>query len=466
MAISFKNSKAIEVVKKNLLSILSGVVAIAAVAATFWPIGGMFGNLQTASDARGAVYSALEGILTKPRQLPLTDPAKTQQDDLKGFPNQKTIDLGNSVTKHVSDQSTAMVSLIVKLNQDPHAPLVPTALPVPQSNIDLFRFGDLYKLVLSMDPAETKATDTHLQAANLQNLRNDVLQGGIPPTDTEITQAKTDLKTNVYDPRVQYTIAAGGSATAVNQEEITREYNDAAALLPDQMRYEVARKSKMYVANDVFAQNPAVIGTQLPNPVDIWYSQMVLWIQQDVARALAAANANAQNVLDAPVKHLIKLTIPSSSSGSTGAFGPGIYTLATAQNAGGATALPPAPVEGADAVALVPVPAVSPTGRVSNPLYDVVQFTLVINVDSSQVPAVLASLSHNQLMDVMFLTVTSVDSGDQQRQGFFYGSAPIVQLTLSCEALFMRQWTAPLMPDVVKRQIGIAIPGQPGAPPQ
>jgi hypothetical protein len=232
------------------------------------------------------------------------------------------------------------------------------------------------------------------------------------------------------------------------------------------MRYDVARKSKMYVANDAFAQNPAVVGTQLPNPVDIWYAQMTLWIQQDVANALAQANANAQNILDAPVKHLVKLTIPSSASGTTGAGGPGLYTFAAAQNAGGAATPPPAPVDGADAVALVPVPAVSPTGRVSNPLYDVVQFTLVINVDSSQVPAVLASLSHNQLMDVMYLTVTSVDSSDQQRLGFFYGSAPIVQLTLSCEELFMRQWTAPLMPDLVKRQLGIAVPGQPVAPPQ
>src|ERR1700722_2647627 len=110
-----KNSKALEVVKKNLLSILSGVVALAAVAAAYWPVGGMFENLQSASDRRGAVYTELEGLLTKSRQLPLTDPTKTQQDELKLFPNQKTIDLGNSVTKHVSDQSTAMVNLIVKL---------------------------------------------------------------------------------------------------------------------------------------------------------------------------------------------------------------------------------------------------------------------------------------------------------------------------------------------------------------
>src|SRR5580658_11353493 len=110
MAISLKNSKGLEVVKKNLLSILSGVVAIAAVVATYWPVGGMFQTLQAASDARGAVYTELEGLLTKPRQLPLTDPANTQQEPLKAFPNQKTIDLGNRVTSHVSKQSTDMVA--------------------------------------------------------------------------------------------------------------------------------------------------------------------------------------------------------------------------------------------------------------------------------------------------------------------------------------------------------------------
>jgi hypothetical protein len=459
-----KNSKAMEVIKKNLLSILCGVVAIAAVVATYWPVGGMFGTLQTATEQRRQVYTGLQELLTKSRQLPRTDPAKTQQDDLKTFPNKKTIDLGTSVTDAVHTQSIEMVKLIEDLNQQPHAPLVAYVLPNTGQDSLKSSFAQLYQAVLST--ASPDDTDKYgrfaaaLKAANLQNLRNDVLQGGIPPTPEQITQATADMKINKFDQLVIYE-----NGQPKNQEQVTAQFNAAAAKLPDQMKYDVAQKHKMYVANDAFAVNPTLTGNALPDTVDIWYSQMTLWIQQDVAHALQEANANATNILDAPVKHLWKLAIPSTSAGGSTPFGPGIYTDATPAAGGAATPVAATPVDGSDILPLTPVPSVSVTGRVSNPMYDVVQFTLVIDVDASQIPAVLAALSHKQLMDVMSLTATAVDSDDMQQQGFFYGSAPVVQLTLSCEALFMRQWTQNLMPDSVKHLRGIAppAPAQPAA---
>jgi hypothetical protein len=336
-------------------------------------------------------------------------------------------------------------------------------LPDTQQASLLYRFAGLYQAVLSPespgDPDKYGRIAAALKEAGLENLRNDVLQGGTPPTEAEITDAKAVMKTTVFDPQV-YSM----NGTPANQEEVTEKYNAAALKLPDQMRYEVATKHKMYVASDAFAINPAMISTSQPNTTDIWYSQMTLWIQQDVARALKEANANATNVLDAPVKHLWKLTIPSGSAAGAGTpFGPGIYTDAAAAGAAAAP-VAPTPVEGSDILPLTKVPTVSVTGRASNPMYDVVQFTLVIDVDASQIPAVLAALSRNQLMDVMSLTATSVDPDDMQQQGFFYGSASTVQLTLQCEALFMRQWTQNLMPDSVKHLRGIAPPA-PAQPP-
>ena len=49
--------------------------------------------------------------------------------------------------------------------------------------------------------------------------------------------------------------------------------------------------------------------TGKPQAPDIWQAQFMLWIQQDVCQALAAANKNASCVLDAPVKHLVKLVV-------------------------------------------------------------------------------------------------------------------------------------------------------------
>ena len=101
-------------------------------------------------------------------------------------------------------------------------------------------------------------------------------------------------------------------------------------------------------------------------------------------------------------------------------------------------------------------------------MYDVVQFKLTLNVDASQVPYVIAMLGQNRLIDVYNIDVVTVDSAERAVAGFMYGTAPVVQLNLKCEALFMRQWTAPLMPDRVRVAIGIppVTPLPPGVMPQ
>ncbi len=436
-------------IKKNAFSISCAVIALLAIGATFWPVGKMFDELRASSDARAQVYQQLEGLLTKPRTLPLTDPSKTEPDDLKAFPNKKTIDLGQTVTQDVSKQSVDMVNLVVALNQKSHDLLVADALPDPLSGTPRFRFEQLYKLVLSIDPTESIETDPLLKEAKIENLRNDVLDGGMPPTDTDITANKDLRKRTIFDPRI---ITANGQA--INQVEIDQERAADEAALPDVMRMQVARTKKIYVANDALPMNPNVIGVNAPNSVDIWNAQMTLWIQEDVARAIQEANAKATCILDAPVKHLISLSIP-----------PTLYVTASPQ--GGGTPPPPAPVDGADSQPLPKVYTASPAGRVSNPLYDVVQFQLTINVDASQVPAVLAALCRNRLLDVYSMNVLAVDLDDWRQRGYIYGTEPVVQLVLQCEELFMRRWTAPLMPAVVKSQLGVQLgppPGAAGAP--
>ena len=54
---------------------------------------------------------------------------------------------------------------------------------------------------------------------------------------------------------------------------------------------------------------------QQPDVYYIWYAQVGLWIQRDVADSLAAVNAEAKNVLDAPVKRLMKIDVVEQQSG-------------------------------------------------------------------------------------------------------------------------------------------------------
>ncbi|HSV13270.1 MAG TPA: hypothetical protein VLI90_03375 [Tepidisphaeraceae bacterium] len=430
----------LEILKKNIFSVVCAVIAIAAVVATFWPIGGMYAQLKTQADQHASMYSQLQGLITKERKLPQTDPAQTTQDPLTIFPNEQTITKGAEATKRVSEESKHMVEFVDKINRDPHNLLVQDALPNPATDTPRFIFGDLYKLVLSMDPAVSIKTEPKLQNAKAPNIRNDILNAGVPPTDVEITTRKNDIWNNDFAPRV---ITVNGQP--VNLPQVQQDFTNRSLTLPDEMKMEVAKTKRIYIAPDALTMNPNVIANNAPAPFDIWYAQLSLWIQQDVATAIAQANAKSKNILDAPVKHFLKLTIPPA---------PGTYVLQPNTATPGA---PPAaaPVEGGDTQPVPKVPAVSATGRVSNPMYDVVQFKLAINVDAAQVPYVIAMLGQNRLIDVYNIDVVTVDSSERANAGFIYGANPVVQLNLKCETLFMRQWTVPWMPDRVRVAIGV-----------
>ena len=67
-------------------------------------------------------------------------------------------------------------------------------------------------------------------------------------------------------------------------------------------------------------------------------------------------------------------------------------------------------------------------------------------------------LGQNRLIDVYNIDVSTVDTAERAAAGFMYGANPVVQLNLQCEALFMREWTVPLMPQTVKQELGIEAP--------
>jgi len=439
---AFNTTKILEVTKKNLFTVICAVVAIAAVVTTFWPLGGMMAGLQTLADGRAAIYTQLEGLQNQSRKLPLTDPTKTTQDDLTQFPNDKMLQEGQRVTDDVGKQSNAMVTFVRDLNAKSHVPLVDQVLPIAISPTAKFHFGDIYKLVLSVDPDESINTDPKLKEANRPNLRNDILNGGLPPTAVDITQAQKDLWDNVYSMRV-----VSQNGVQKNLPEIQAQYQEASGKLPDSMKTDIATKKKVYVDRDAFAINDTVIGTREPVPSDIWFAQLTLWLQQDIAQAIAQTNANSKSIIDAPIKHLMHLTIP---------INPTPYVGAVLNTTG--TPIPPAAFDNGSSQPLPKNLTVSATGRISNPMYDVVQFTLVLRCDAAQIPTVIQTLGEGRLIDVYNVNQVSVDSIEAKGAGYIYGPLPVVQLTLNCEALFIRDWTVPLMPDTIRRLLSIPPP--------
>src|SRR5665213_204655 len=102
---AINTGKIIGTAKKNLFTIVCALIAIGAIVATYWPLGGMVDALKGEADTRASLYGQLDGLVTQSRKLPLTDPSKTTPDDLTTFPNEKTLEKGKAATDDVSAQS-------------------------------------------------------------------------------------------------------------------------------------------------------------------------------------------------------------------------------------------------------------------------------------------------------------------------------------------------------------------------
>ena len=76
-----------DIVKKNLVSIICGVIALVALVAVFvWPLNGYYDTLHTKATARAAIYAKAEGLMNKTRSLPVLDFNHPEAGKLTKFP--------------------------------------------------------------------------------------------------------------------------------------------------------------------------------------------------------------------------------------------------------------------------------------------------------------------------------------------------------------------------------------------
>ena len=427
-----------DIVKKNFLSILCGVVALAGIVIWFFPIGGMYDALAAEVKTRGQEYGKVDTLRKQPRNKPtLQLGGDTEREPLGRFPNNDVIEAGKRATVEMKAQSDRIIEEVRKVNV--RTPLTPNTLPTVSGNAALiFARAYLDRLGRGEEawavglPADVNATT--------------------PPSPDELNQAALEIYESKY---VDQIVPA-----ANNKDDVDRRFLEEVETLPDVERVRRARAGQVYLSPDALPASPDVTLERGPTPEQIWYAQNVLWVLEDVVKSIVEANADARNVTDAPVKHWVSTAIP---------FGPDQYVLtgkakaSAGSDGGGGSAAVTTDANGAPAVW-----SASPTGRVCNDLYDVVHFDLVLRVDASRVPQVIASLERSKLVTVLRTSLTNVDAAAARRQeGYVYGDDPVVQLALQCEVLFLRKWTLDkddegktgtnaLMPIEVQRAIGAA----------
>ncbi len=428
-----------EIVKKNLVSIICGAVVLIAIGATFWPIAGWFEDLRTKASARGSVYNQLRELLNKERHLPIISLQEgAVAEKLEQFPTEKVIAMGNKVKEDMAAEAKAMYQEAVALNrQGKDDKLVKGVLPQPERRQNATalqtKFVKDYRSHMDYSNPAARATSMPVQ----------IMSSGMKPTEEEITRKRKDIERYYMstelarDPKTN---------KPLNEPEVRAKIRAAQDTAPNQMRVEAARACAVYVDPESF-DTPSWMTSTGGNPSfpQIFWAQICLWLQEDICRAIKDANGNATTVTDATVKRLIKMDLPDdfTKQGTT----TGADQSDPAYSAPSGTADLSQPLQKDFGV--------SPTGRYSNPLYDVMTFKLSLHVDADRVPAVLQALSKNRFITVHDVNISAVDSGKAQADGYDYGTRPVVQLDMQCEALFMRDWTTKYMPPVVKTRLGI-----------
>lgn len=428
----FDFAKILDISKRYWVIIVFCVLMIAAMITMPVFVTGQQEALQKDLDAHKAVDDQISQVKKKQRHQPVVSlDSDAAAPLLTEFPNEHVIAAGEDAIKGVHSQSIQLKDDSIRINV--HHLLVPGSLPDPQ---DAYHFKQIYLEQFIPDKQTPSVIQKELDAAT-------------PPTDEEI-KLRADQETQRLTEAQPHNSATG---EVYNKEALQQSIDEMLSKLPEQMRHEAATQHKMYMAPSALSIQPALAppapGSQEipPDAEAIWLGQMGLWIQQDVVNAIVTLNAASTSVESSPVKQLVQIYVPPDRN---------LYVIAaaTASSATPAAGAPAVPAS-SDTDAFPKDYTVSVTGRVSNGVFDVTQFYVVLNVQAPDVERVIQQLERDKLITVCESEVQAVNSAAMQLQGYYFGKTPIVTLTLRCEELFMRDWTHTLMPAAVKAFLNV-----------
>jgi hypothetical protein len=266
-----------------------------------------------------------------------------------------------------------------------------------------------------------------------------------------------------------------------------------------------------------FRLMPWVYAPQTPNPDEAWEGQVQLWITRDIMKAIHEQNNVAStraagsytdttgkprtyiepNVMVSPIKRLLVCEVVpgyvglhtrgavvtdtttgfDSGSGNDSAIPPiditvggtdGSSIVSTTpsgdpDNAGQRPSVyptPPTELAPQDPTQKAPEHfGITPTGRVSNSVFDVRHTRLVIDIQWEALPGFIEQLRDINFMTVVGAKLQDIDEYQILREGgYVYGEGDVVRAELIVESLWFRDWTSKHMPKSVKQKLLIIQP--------
>ncbi len=461
--------------KSNPLTVISAIVVLAAIGVFVYFIG-QSATLREDMDTFSQEPAKLNRFTSQSISLPPAELGASPQEISGVTYNQATVDRLKAIYADVTRQADRTRDAVTVRNRQGKAALISGMFPNTGS-IDPFQFRALYRDALSTlvggpGPQEGFAEVTGISLPTLN--------AGLPPSDQELQQTLSRI--------VQEGVQTYGENMTESQAQTLREEQRGRLLNTLKSR---AQSLDIYAdpflgpptqLNPAFplSVQPWIYGAgRTPEPWELWESQMELWIQGDIIQALRLANridevvATAEdgteirgNVLTGVAKRLLRVEVEPGyvglhTTGDVGELNP------TGQGQAGSTSgqartvarLPNPP----QAAPTQPGAAVrgnyffAPTGRASNNVFDVRHVKLTLHADFQKLPDLYNAIGRVNYMTVVDQRITDLNEFDFGSLGgpFLYGTGDIVQLELVIETLWLREWTAPLMPEDVKTYTGV-----------
>ncbi len=473
---------AIAWLKSNPLTVIAVLVVLGAGAFGFWVY-----QQSTALSDDIAEYKKEEDKIRKFTRNSVTLPPReldAAPQDVGGVTfNEAFVNRLQEIFADVSGQAQRTSEAVGSVNFAGKAELMPGFLPNAAG--DVFTFRGVYRDATAalLNPAMAQGVSERIGAEVA------TINAGLPPTDEELA---VRVEAIVQEGRQTY----GDTITEAQQKQLEAEQRQRLL----SMLLGRAQELHLYAdprIGDAVQLNPAFplsvrpwiyAGGRVPEPHQLWESQLEFWIQSDIIRALRLANRVDEvvgtdengneitgNVINGAVKRLLLCEVLPGyvglhTTGATGTLDPsGEARRGVTRNTGldrgrsAPAALLPPPPEGAPVAPEAAVTAnyhFGPTGRASNQVFDVRHVRLLLHADYQKLPQLYRALGQVNYMTVVDRRIYGLDEFDFGTLGgpFLYGPGDMVEVEVIVETLWLRSWTSKFMPETVRTYLGVPDP--------
>ncbi|MEX2671262.1 MAG: hypothetical protein WD294_04030 [Phycisphaeraceae bacterium] len=431
------------------LMVLCIVIMLVSLVSFYYPTYRTSSEFRSVLSERGRDIDTLQGL----RRTSITAPGPEPDDaplQLQVVANSGAISQLESIYNDLEREYQGVYRTVSQLNQRGHEPMLDGLLPDPGSfQSRRFQARDAYAAAFATLYKQLNAGSVPTQAEvdDLLNQEREAMLRQIFPAPEQLNEEQTtELRERQRERLFSF----------------LREHPTMFSVFADPVSLDIRGD---------WNPGPFDVGdwAQSSNPdmFDIWEGQLQLWIQQDLVRAINRANGSddpADSLLTMPVKRLLFMEVLPGYIGDLQPVEGPVDESAAEQL-----------ISDLESQASERLPqdfSVSPTGRVSNAIYDVRHAKMAVIVDSQQIPALLNAINDVNMMTVIGTDIEDIDEYAHLRDFYYYGSVDAVRLDLVVETIWLRSWTAGhlsqehaeeldepfnsgLMPDSVRMWLGL-----------